>query len=312
MKVFITGIAGFVGAGLARTLLEDGAEVSGLVRADSDLWRFEEIKSGLDLRIGDLCNKKDVFEVISSVKPTVVFHLGSYGAYPRKQSDPEKILETSVHGTLHVLLAAKKAGVGIVVNTGSSSEYGTKDHPMEEGEILAPNSYYAVGKAAQTHLCQHFARMEGLPVITLRLFSVYGPFEEASRLVPTAIAHALAGSDVPIAHPDIARDFIYLSDVLEAYKRAGNMPELGGEVINVGTGVQHTLRDIYEAVVRETGSSSKMKVDVYETQAFDTNMWVADVSKMRSKLGLTPKYSLEDGMRETVTWFSSYAHVYKK
>ena len=273
---------------------------------------MKEIKSRLDLRIGDLCNKKDVFEVISSVKPTVVFHLGSYGAYPRKQSDPEKILETSVHGTLHVLLAAKKAGVGIVVNTGSSSEYGTKDHPMEEGEILAPNSYYAVGKAAQTHLCQHFARMEGLPVITLRLFSVYGPFEEASRLVPTAIAHALAGSDVPIAHPDIARDFIYLSDVLEAYKRAGNMPELGGEVINVGTGVQHTLRDIYEAVVRETGSSSKMKVDVYETQAFDTNMWVADVSKMRSKLGLTPKYSLEDGMRETVTWFSSYAHVYKK
>ena len=90
------------------------------------------------------------------------------------------------------------------------------------------------------------------------------------------------------------------------------MPELGREVINIGTGVQRTLRDIYESVVRETGSSSKMKVDAYEKQVFDTNMWVADISKMKSKLGLTPKYSLEDGMRETVKWFSSYAHIYKK
>jgi len=312
MKAFITGIAGFVGAGLARSLLEDGVEVSGLVRAHSDIWRLEEIKSRLNLHVGDLLDKKTVFEAIGSAKPTVVFHLGSYGAYPRKQSDPEKIFETSLQGTLHVLLAAKKAGVGMVVNTGSSSEYGTKDHPMEEGDILAPNSYYAVGKAAQTHLCQHFARAEDLPVVTLRLFSVYGPFEESSRLVPTAIAHALAGRDVPIAHPDIAHDFIYLSDVVEAYKRAGNMPELGREVINIGTGVQRTLRDIYESVVRETGSSSKMKVDAYEKQVFDTNMWVADISKMKSKLGLTPKYSLEDGMRETVKWFSSYAHIYKK
>lgn len=312
MKAFITGIAGFVGAGLARSLVLDGVEVSGLVRAHSNLWRLEEIKSQINLKVGNLTDKESVLSAIFSTKPTVVFHLGSYGAYPAKQNDPEKILETCAQGTLHVLSAAKAMGVLMVVNTGSSSEYGTKDHPMREDEVIAPNSFYAVGKAAQTHLCQHFARTEALPVVTLRLFSVYGPFEEKGRLVPTAIARALEKQDVPISDPDIARDFIYLRDVVEAYKRAGNMPELSGEVINIGTGIQHTLRDIYEAVVSETGSSSKMAVGAYEKRAFDTHTWVADVSKMKSKFDFVPKYSLKEGIRETVQWFPSYAHHYEK
>ena len=311
MKAFITGISGFVGAGLARHLLRNGIDVHGLVRPTSDLWRLEGIKEAITLHEGDLCDKESVLRAFIKAKPDAVFHLGVYGAYPT-QKDADLILSTSLLSTLHILNAAKAVGANIVINTGSSSEYGTKDHPMRENELIEPNSYYAVGKAAQTLLCQHFARQEKLPVVTLRLFSVYGPYEEPGRLVPTVIMNALLQKDIPVADPDIARDFIYLDDVAEAYLQAAKRPELSGEVFNLGTGTQHTLRELVDAIIRITGSSAKPIVGGYEKRSFDTYTWVADTAKTASLLGFTSRRTLEEGLKESITWFAQYGDHYKK
>lgn len=302
MKVFITGIAGFVGAGLARAMLADGAEVHGLVRTSSDLWRLEGIQEQLHLHTGDLLDAASMQAALKVAKPDVLFHLGVYGAYPAHQKDKELILRTSVLSTMALLDAAKEQGVGVVINTGSSSEYGNKNHPMREDELIEPNSYYAVGKAAQTLLCQQFAREEKLPIITLRLFSVYGPFEEPTRFIPTLLTKTLANQDVPLADPSIARDYIYLDDVVDAYRAAAKKPELSGEIFNVGSGVQHTLQEAFDMAVRVTGSTSKAVSGAYAKRDFDTNKWVADASKTREKLGVTPKFSFEQGLSATVEW----------
>ncbi len=311
MKVLITGIAGFIGANLARTLLKNGAEVHGIIRSSTDLWRLEDIKRKLHLHTAEMDDRDSVSAVVKAVRPSVIYHMAIYGAYPSLQIEPEKILQTSIFSTLYVLDAAREVGVDMVVNAGTSSEYGTKDHPMREDEVIAPNSYYAVGKAAQTHLAQYTALHGGPPSVTLRFFSVYGPFEGPSRFVPNAVKNALKGTEIPVSDPSIGRDFIYISDAVDACLKAALAPQLSGEVINVGTGKQQTLGDVFNAVIKETDSKSTMAVGVAKKREFDTNIWVADVAKMKKKLKFAPKVSLADGIANMVKWFPSYAHVYE-
>lgn len=311
MRAFVTGISGFVGAGLARRLLKEGYEVHGLVRTSANLWRLEDIQKSLVLHRGDLLDKVSIVSAISSAKPDMVFHLGVYGAYSM-QKDKEKILETSMLSTLWLLEAAKEVGVGMFVNTGSSSEYGTKDHPMREDERIDPNSYYAVGKAAQTLLCQHFANEEKLPIVTLRLFSVYGPYEEPGRLVPTVVLNAMRNKDISLADPRIARDFIYLDDVTDAYIAAAKSPALSGQVFNIGTGIQTTLGEFAQAVIIAAKSSSKIVTDVYEKRSFDTLTWVADIEKTKKLLGFSSRHDLTVGLKKSIVWFQEHADHYNK
>jgi nucleoside-diphosphate-sugar epimerase len=247
MKILITGVAGFVGAGLARALLQDGAHLHGFVRPTSDLWRISDIKRDLQLHTGDLLDHESVGAAVGSARPDAILHLGVYGAYPAYQKDKARIIATSLLSTMALLDAAKKNDVGVLINTGSSSEYGTKDHPMREDERI-----------------------------------------------PTLISKALANEDVPLVGPNIARDFIYIDDVIDIYRAALARPELSGEVFNAGSGVQRSLQDAFDSVVAETGSSSKALSGAYERRSFDTNLWVADMEKTR--------HSLESGLRETVKW----------
>ena len=309
MKAFITGVSGFVGAALARELLRRGHSVHGLVRGTTQ-WRLTDIQDRITLHTGDLIDKESVGRAMSAAQPSVVFHLGAYGTYPGKQSDVQQILETTIFGSLNVFTTAKEYGVPQIISVGSSSEYGTKNHPMCEDELLEPNSYYGVGKAAQTLLGAHMARSDGVSITTVRLFSVFGPFEEPGRFVPTVIRNALLGEDIAIADPSIARDYCYVSDAIEALILAGEKTNLSGEIINVSNGKQHTLMDVYDAVIAATGSNSKAVVGAHEKRTFDTKTWVADVEKMRTLLGFTPRFSLAEGIMDMVKWFPEHAHVY--
>lgn len=309
MSVFLTGATGFVGANLAIRLLEQGEEVHILARPSSRLWRLKDVPKSLHVHDADLLNADALAALLETIRPESVFHLAAYGAYAH-QNEARNILETTIMGTLNLLQASKKAGVGMVINTGSSSEYGTKDHRMKEDERIEPNSYYAVGKSGQTLLCQQFAREEKLPVITLRLFSVYGPFEEPSRLVPTLIQKALSGADLPLARPETARDFIYVDDVVNAYLKAAQHPELSGEVFNIGTGKQSTLEDIVGNVLKITGSASKPLWGAYPSRPFDTSVWIADVQKSSDLLGFQASTTLEAGLGKHIEWFKAHQEAY--
>lgn len=311
MIALITGISGFVGAGLARYLLAQKVEVHGIVRQSSNLWRLEDIRHELTLHIGDLLDEHSTSAVLQKVKPNVVFHLAVYGAYS-SQKDTERILSTTVKSTLHLLTASRENGVSMFVNTGSSSEYGTKNHPMREDELVDPNSYYAVGKVAQTHLCRQFSRQDGLPTITLRLFSVYGPYEEPGRLVPTVIGNALSGNEIIISDPKVARDFIYIDDVARALHLVSQRHDLSGEVINLGSGIQHTLGEMANAIIAQTKSQSAFVVGGNEKRSFDTYTWVADTTKIESLLDFCPSYNMDEGVSKSVEWYKKNASYYKK
>ena len=146
--------------------------------------------------------------------------------------------------------------------------------------------------------------------MTLRLFSVYGPYEEPSRLVPTVILNALRGKEIHISDPKVARDFIYLDDVARALYLASQNKALSGEVLNLGTGIQHTLGDMADAIINTTSSDASYSIGGNDKRSFDTYTWVADMKKTKSLLGFSPSYTLDDGVKETVSWFKKHADKY--
>jgi nucleoside-diphosphate-sugar epimerase len=300
-RVLVTGAAGFVGAVLVRRLVRDGFEVHAAMKTEGTPWRLSDVGPDVRLHAVDLRDEARTRAVVDEVRPEVVYHLAAHGAYPT-QTDADGIIQTNIIGTWNLLRAVARSGCLAFVSTGSSSEYGFKQYAMRESDILEPNSYYAVSKCAQTLLCQHFARVENLPLTTFRLFSVYGPFEEPSRLVPTLIRNCLDGVDLTLVAADTARDFVYVDDVVDACLRLDELAKLSGEIVNLGTGLQSTVKEVVDLVVAHTESRVAARYGAMEGRIWDQSTWVADCTKSRRLLGWIPRTSLSDGLRRTIEW----------
>ena len=153
-RCLITGASGFVGANLARRLLRGGHETHVFLRPEHRSWRLDEIASHLHAHPVDLTNRDEVRQAVHLIRPDWVFHLAAHGAYST-QTGFARMVDVNLMGCVSVLDACVDAGVEAFIYTGSSSEYGYKDHPPREDEILEPNSHYAITKAAATKSPRH-------------------------------------------------------------------------------------------------------------------------------------------------------------
>jgi nucleoside-diphosphate-sugar epimerase len=260
----------------------------------------------LQLHSVDICDEHSLASVVRDIQPEVVYHLATFGAYPH-QRDADAILRTDILGTWNLLKALAPIDFRVFVNTGSSSEYGFKQYAMRETDLLEPNSYYAAAKGAQSLLCQHVARAEKRPITTFRLFSAYGPYEEPTRLVPTLLRRCLAGEPLELVSPDVARDFVYVDDVVDAYLRIERLADLSGEIINIGTGVQSRLQDVVQEVLQATGACVECRWGAMSPRIWDAQAWVADCSKARRLLGWQASTSLKEGIARTLAWTKAQA-----
>src|SRR3989344_4366675 len=242
MRVLVTGAGGFVGSVLTRRLLQDGYDVHVVTQPGTSPWRLTELRD-ITAHAMDIADTKVVREVIHKILPERIFHLAAHGAYP-SQTDLQEMIRTNVVGTANLLQAALETDVEVFLNTGSSSEYGVKDHAPRENEPLSPNSDYAVTKATTTLLCCHHGKRTNKRIITLRLYSAYGPFEEPSRFMPRLLVCGMRGRYPPLVQPNIARDFVYIDDIVDAFVRAADQPGVQpGGVYNIASGKQTTLHE---------------------------------------------------------------------
>lgn len=308
-RIIITGATGFVGAGLARRLLAEGHEVHLFVRPGYHPWRIEAIRNHVRLHEVVFTDFSTVDHAVVQVQPEWIFHLAVYGAYSQ-QTDWQQMIDTNITGTANLLHACLKTGFEAFVNTGSSSEYGFKDHAPPEDEMVEPNSYYAVTKVTATHLCQMISYSHKHNMPTLRLYSVYGPYEDPTRLIPTLITHGLRGAFPPLVNPNIARDYVYAEDVYDAYLLAAtkSSPQPGA-VYNVGTGVQTSLREVVEVTRRILDIRDEPQWGSMPDRAWDTSVWVADNRKITRDLGWMPRHSFENGFRQTVEWLQNTPEI---
>jgi len=307
--VLVTGAAGFVGSNLVRALAERGAEVHGMVRATTDPWRIADLRPSLRLHVADVAQQSDVDRVMDALRPDVVFHLAATAGHHRSSGERDDALRTSVLGTFHLLDAAARVGVRRFVHAGSSLEYAPSGGGLDERSAVAPPSFRGVAKAAATFLCLQYARAGRVPSVVLRLFHVYGYWEQPGRLIPTAIVTALLGGELALTVEDHGRDPVFVEDAVEAMVLAAASDGAIGQVVNVGSGELWTNREIVAMVEELTGRRIAVRWGNGSPPPNDTRR-VALIRRARSMLAWEPRHTFPEGMAKTVAWFREHADRY--
>ena len=310
-RSIITGASGFVGANLARRLLGEGHEVHFLLRPEYAPWRIEDLRKDVLIYEVDLLDAERLDQTLRMIRPEVIFHLAAYGAQA-SQTDIRHMIQTNIAGTANLVGAALKVGFESFVNTGTSSEYGFKSYAPSEDKLIEPNSDYAVTKASATLFCQYVAHKHKVNISTLRLYSVYGPYEEPTRLIPELILHGQSGTLPPLANPTVAHDFVYIDDVCDAYLLAAGRPGARlGEIYNVGTGTQTSLREVVEIAREVMAIPAQPRWDSMPERLSDTEIWIANPRKIQVELGWFPQHTFEQGFSRTIKWFQDNQNMQK-
>jgi nucleoside-diphosphate-sugar epimerase len=306
-RVLVTGAAGFVGANLVHELLKQRAEVVALVRPNTNLWRLRGVQP-LRTIVRDI---QDIDDVTEFQPIDVIYHLAT-AAVDQRVLDIDAMIQTNVGGTFKILRAAERLRVNRVIHVGSSGEYGPVRCAGED-QVLAPNSEYGATKAAATLLARAFAHRTGLPVITLRPFSVFGPLEAPYRLVPSCILRALDGGSLEITGGTQTRDYVFVDDVVRALIAAAVVPGLRTEIFNICTGISTSVRDMVTRVAAVAGGPPPI---VGAKLQLATEMWETsgNPEHARQVLRWSPQFSLDSGIERTVDWFkharASFSDIY--
>ncbi len=301
-----------MGANILRHLITKNDAVSVLLRKTSNTWRVRDILGETDQYFCDLVDREKLKEAIRGIKPEVVIHLAAHGL--RTPRDSMTTLKTNFIGTVNIMDACAEVGFDCFINTGSCFEYGAKHQRISETELLEPLDEYGVSKAAATLYCQSVAKRENLPAFTLRLFRPYGYYEEPKTLIPSIVMSCLKKIPLKLLTPSSVRDFIFIKDVVDAYsvvieKRGSISP---GEILNLGTGKQNTVREVFEIVEKLTGNKIKVEEGGAEKRQVDSaEMWAADNSRVKKIIGWSPNHDIESGLENTVEWFRQNMHLYE-
>ncbi len=306
--VLVTGGAGFIGSHLVEALLRRGERVR--VFDNFSTGRHENVKhlhDDIELIEGDLRDFDAVRRAVAGVE--VVFHQAALASVQRSVDDPMTTNAVNVTGTLHVLMAARDAGVRRVVFASSSSVYGdTPTLPKVETQAPQPLSPYAVSKLAGEQYCMAFSVVYGLPSIALRYFNVFGPRQdphsEYAAVIPRFIDRMVRGLP-PIIYGDglQSRDFTYIENVVDANLAAADAPASCSTVFNVGAGERTSLLDLAAQINHVLGS--RLTPAHHPPRAGDVRHSLASIEAISQTLGYAPRITLAEGLARTIEWFRS-------
>ncbi len=309
-SVFVTGASGFVGANIVRKLLSKKYDVHILSRTKKLSRRLKDIENLVTIHNADITYFPQLKNVLSKINPDYIIHLAAYGAY-HYQDELEKIAQINIEGTRNLLEASKNIPYKCFINTGTSSEYGFKNRPMKEADSCNPVSYYAATKLATTHICKIFASLNNKPIATFRLFSVYGPYEEPTRFIPTITKAIIKNEFINLTSGNQRRDFIYIDDVTDAYMSALSLgKKIQGEVFNIGTGVEHTNDEVVKTLFKSVERITRIEKGAYPKRTWDAPHWRADISHTKKLLKWQPLYSLDKGLKKNYSWFQKNLDLY--
>jgi nucleoside-diphosphate-sugar epimerase len=306
-KYLVTGVAGFIGSSIARSLLERGEEVRGL----------DDFSTGKPENIADL-KELDFHEVtlldaaglaVACEGIDCIFHEAALPSVPKSVADPKLTNKVNVEGTLNLLVAARDAGVRRVVYAASSSAYGESEVlPKHEGMAPKPISPYAVQKLTGEFYMQTFAAVYGLETVSLRYFNVFGPHQDANSQYSAVLAKFITlmlQGETPTIFGDgeQSRDFTYIENAVQANLLAAAAPadKVSGKVLNVATGNRYSLNQTYEMLQGIIGFSGKAAYG--PPRVGDVKHSLADISLARIYLKYAPSVTFAEGLRRTVEWY---------
>jgi polyisoprenyl-phosphate glycosyltransferase len=301
--VVITGCSGFVGANLAIAVTARGGRVIGVEGPSGIDWRTRSMP-GVEVVRLDLRREADVRAFIERVAPLAIYNCAAYGGYS-VQTDPQRIFDVNLLGVRHLLEAVRNVpGFQAFVQAGSSSEYGFNCSAPCEDAVTEPDSDYALSKVAATELVRMYAHKYGVPGFVLRLYSIYGPYEDFSRLIPSLLGHAREGRFPPLVNQNVSRDFVYVADAVRAFEavlvHAAQLKP--GEVFNVGSGVRTTLGELVQLVRELFAIRAEPAWGSMPDRSWDHPTWFANPTKVARAIGWRSTTSLREGLAANARW----------
>jgi len=304
--IVIFGAGGFIGANLFRTILATREDCYAVTHQSTTPYRLHGLKAEHILH-ADLTDKGSLHTIFSKYNFRTIFNLSTYGGFSH-QKEIEKIFETNVIGAINLTTVAEEYGFSALVQGGSSSEYGINCKAPKEQDELRPNSDYAVSKIASAYHIKYLGEVKQLPVIHLRYYSVYGPYESDDRLIPNLLNKGLQQKFPLLTNPDISRDYIYIDDVVEATILAATLgvANARGQSLNIATGKKTTLKELVSEVRSILSIPHEPVWGGMENRAWDLTEWYGDPSLAQKVLGWKARTSIREGLEKQLEWQKSY------
>ena len=300
MNFLITGAAGFLGAALANRLVREGHQVRGL--DDLSAGDREALSPEVMFTRGDINDRPKLWTLLQDVD--CVYHLAARVSVPESVLYPREYNAVNVGGTVALMEAMRDVGVRRVVLVSSGAVYGFQEsQPLKEDMMPNPRSPYAVSKLAAEHYVRTIGLLWGMETVVLRVFNAYGPGQHLPPshppVIPNFLYQAVRGGTL-VVHGDGSqtRDYVFVDDVVEALVAAATAPQAAGEIINVGSGKETSVRQLANLVLETAHSRAQI---VYNPRSGGgVPRMRADLTKAERILNYQPRVGLAEGLRLTL------------
>jgi NAD dependent epimerase/dehydratase len=318
-KLLVTGADGFIGSHLTELLVAEGYTVRAFIYYNSfNTWGWldtlpKDVLSRIEIFQGDIRDPNGVREAVRGVD--AVFHLAALIAIPFSYHSPDTYVDTNIKGTLNVLQAARDLGTGRVLVTSTSEVYGTAQYvPIDEKHPFQGQSPYSATKIGADRLAESFYRSFDLPVTIVRPFNTYGPRQSARAVIPTIIMQLLSGmTEIKLGSLTPTRDFNYVKDTANGFLEIFKTDKTIGEEINIATQREISIGDLAEELIRQINPAARIVCDEQRLrpEKSEVNRLLGCNEKIKRLTDWRPRYTLERGLAETITFFKDNLDKYK-
>lgn len=319
MRIFVTGMTGFLGFKLGEKLIERGHVLGTLARnvatsdrpiaSNTESMIRGERKNGIAYYYGDLTDYLNIYDSLSDFKPDVIIHLAAQTSVAYSFTHTTEVFNVNFLGAVNMAEAARRALPNLkrFIFSGSVEEYGiqTKFPTKETAELRAASPYGVAKIAAEKHL-KYLYEAYGFPSIIFRNANSYGRKYNHQFVIESIIHQMYHGkSPIKLGDPTPVRDFVFESDLLAAYILAAetNNKKVLGESINIGTSKAISVRDLANKIAKITGYRGKIQWNSFPKRALEIPRLQVDNSKAKKLLGWKPKISLDEGLRITASYY---------
>lgn len=305
MRCFLTGAAGFLGSATARRLLDRGHVVAGLTRPGSSRFRLSDVEANIEWIEGSLSDVDDLKDRIAAFAPDTVIHVGWTGVAGADRDDPTQFRNVEI--AVRLAAIAREIGCGTFIGIGSQAEYGRFEGPVAETAPTNPTSFYGIAKLAAARATEQLCERGGIRWAWLRVFSLYGPRDHGSWLIPSLITRVARGERPSLTRCEQTWDFLHVDDAAAAIVDVAETDAAAG-VFNLAAGSAPPLLETARLLRDMVDPAVPLGIGEVSYRPNQIMRFEADVSRLAAATKWKPSRSLEDGLRETVLWMRDHEH----